>query len=121
MSSRILARNKRGLGFVVGGKVKKSPLPQDPRRLEWKWPYYVNNPVRYANYVARLHRNRGLSMKFPKGAFSRFASRYWDMRPEFLCRAACLASLKANHPFSPKFIKAQFSEVPQSVTQQQLF
>ena len=121
MSSRILARNKRGLSFVVGGDVVESPPLLDPTRPEWVWPNHVNNPFKYGWYIRRLHKSRGLSMALPVGAYMRFAGANWGLGAEFLCRAAQLAALRANHPFSPIFIKKQFPEIPQKPKPIQLF
>ena len=121
MSSRILKRNQRIFEHEVkGGEIQPIPTPSDPRNPKWRWPLNVNNPVKYANYVARLHMLAGFEMKYPKGAFVRFASKNWYLGRERLIRAACLASQLSRHPFSPKFIEKFLDEVPsaQGVTKQ---
>ena len=112
-SSRILKRNQRGFVQEVDcGDTNPIPATTDPMNPNWEWPRWVNNPMRYANYVERLHRLAGLEMKYPKGAFMRFASTHWEDGRERLVRAACVAAQRARHPFSPKFIKQFIDEVP---------
>lgn len=114
MSSRILARNQGGISGGELGEVTSFVLPQFIKsdNVSWSWPTQVNTPFTYAYYVYRLHKQKGLSPKFPLGAFQRFASRNKTLGFEVLTRAAYMAATRANHPFSPKFIAKFLDHVP---------
>lgn len=122
-NSRILSRNNKGFSLEEERVVRDYPLPQnlDPRDKQWNWPHTVNNPFKYGYLVLRLHKWAGLSTKFPRGAFQRFAGKHHKLGWERLVRAAYLAAIVSKYPFSPKLIERLLYEVPGKPVQLQLF
>lgn len=88
--------------------------PLYPWDEKWEWPKGVNTPYRYGQFVRQLQEWKGHENKFPIYVFSAFASQNKHLGYECLTRAACMATLLSQHPFSHKHIEKFLDQVPES-------